>query len=121
MTFYFSADGSMKYTTNTVAAKGLAGKNSNSSSGSSGKSKFSIEMKNSATSSSGKLSPGEKKALLSNNVDYQRMAKYQKRINEIASRKPRTFDDSENLTMNLSALKSYNAIIEKQAKAQKRG
>lgn len=116
MTFYFSTDGTMKYTTNKVAAKGsLAAQITNSSSTTS---KFSTEMKNSAKSTSGKLSPGDKKALLANNVDYQRMAKYQKRINEIASRRPRTFDDSENLTMNMKALTNYNAVIAKQAKEQ---
>ena len=115
MTFYFSADGTMKFTTNQVAAKGNLAKSASSSSGSS---KFSTEMKNAAVSNSGKMSPGDKNALLAKSEDYQRFAKYQARINKIAARKPRTFDDSEGYTMNLSALKNYNAAIANQAKTK---
>lgn len=110
MSFYFTSDGSMKFTTNKVAAKGLA---TSSSSSSSSSSKFSTEMKNAAISSSGKLSPGAKNSLLANNADYQRFAKFQARINAIANHKPRTFDDTESATMNLSALLNYNAAIAK--------
>jgi len=119
MTFYFSTDGTMKFTTNKVAAKGNLA--SSSASSSSGASKFSSEMKAAAVSTSGGLSPGSKNAILANNPDYQRFAKYQARINEIASRKPRTFgDDDTGYTMNLSALKNYNAAVAKQAASQKR-
>lgn len=115
MTFYFSADGTMKFTTNKVAAKGnLADKITGSSSRSSSSSSFSAEMKNSALSKSGKMTADDKKKLLANNLDYQRFAKYQARINEIASRKPRTFSDDD-YTMNISALKNYNAAIKKNA------
>ena len=118
MSFYFSADGSLKFTTNRVAKKGSLISNSSSSSGSSGTSKFSAAMKNSATSNSGKMSPGDKNAILGKNADYQRFARLQAKINEIASRKPRTFDDN-NYTMNISVLKNYNAAIAKQLKNPK--
>ncbi len=112
MSFYFSADGTLKYTTNQVAPKGNL---SNTASNSSSTSNFSTEMKNAAISNSGKMSPNEKNALLANNADYQRTAALQARINEIASRKPRTFG-STTYTMNLAALKNYNAAIAKQLK-----
>ena len=112
MSFYFSADGSLKYTTNKVAPKGNL---SNTVGNSSGSSKFSTEMKNAAVSNSGKISPGEKNAILGKNADYQRFSVLQARINEIASRKPRTFDNT-GYTMNLAALKNYNAAIAKQIK-----
>lgn len=115
MTFYFSSDGSLKYTTNKVASKGIL---SSSSSSSSSSSKFSTEMKNAALTKAGKLNSDDKKALLASNGNYQIFAKYQAKINEIAARKPRTFDDSS-YTTNLSALKNYNAALAKQAKTTK--
>lgn len=119
MTFYFSADGTMKFTTNTVAPKGNLADDASKNLAS--KSKFSAEMKNAAMSKSGQLTSADKKALLANNTDYQRFAMYQARINEIASRKPRTFsdDDYNNYTMNTSVLTNYNALIAKRAASQK--
>lgn len=120
MSFYFSANGQMKFTTNKVAAKTTAADMAAlRSAGNPNSSKFSAEMKNAATSISGKMTTADKNALLANNVEYQRAAKYQSRINEIASRKPRSFIDSDYLSMNLKVLKNYNAAVEKQAKTRK--
>lgn len=109
MSYYFSSDGSLKFTTQTVAAKGLPDSYKEAKSEYQSSS-FSQEMKDSALADAGKLTKDMKKEAMANNQNYQRIAFYQKKINEISSRKPRTFDDN-NLTYkpNTSALTGLNA------------
>jgi len=109
MSYYFSSDGSLKFTTQRVAAKGLPESYKEAKSAYQSSS-FSQEMKNNALSNSGKLTSDMKKEAMTNNQNYQRIAFYQKKINEIASRKPRTFDDdSISYKVNTSALTGLNA------------
>ena len=113
MSFYFSSDGSLKFTTNQVAQKGISVDSKKTTGNSSSSSSFSQQMKDAALSSAGKMTTDMKKAALANNPDYQRIAYYQQKINAIASKKPRTFSDDDAYVMNASALTGLSTAKEK--------
>lgn len=113
MSYYFSADGTMKYSTKTKSSimnyvkSSASDLSASASSTSSSSSSFSKEMKSAALAASGKLSSTAKDAARANNKDYQRLAALQARIQAIQARKPRTFDDEDNYTINTSVLSKY--------------
>ena len=119
MSYYFSSDGTLKFTTNKVAAKGsqlgsatTSSSSTTSSTSTTSTSKFSAEMKAAALQASGRASTDMKNQALANNPQYQKIAKYRQKIAEIAARKPRTFDDDEDYRVNTSALSAYFAAQE---------
>lgn len=120
MSYYFSSDGSLKYTAKTVSSildsakhSSSSSSSSASSSGSSSKSSFSNEMKNAAQAASGKITSSMKDAARANNQDFQRFSALQAKIQKIASHKPRTFNDDDSFTFNTSAINNYTAAQEK--------
>jgi hypothetical protein len=129
MTFYFSADGSLKHTdrTVTVNASGVytnattsTSDSTSASSSTSSSSSFSDQMKAAARATaqkaSGKMTAEEKEAAQANNPDYQVILKYQKKIQAIAAHTPRTFDDDEDISFNTTALDTYFSALESKMK-----
>ncbi len=120
MSYYFSSDGSLKYSTKTKSsimsyvkssASDIA---STSNSSSSSSSSFTKEMKSAALAAAGKMTSSAKDAARASNQDYQRIAALQARIQKIASHKPRTFDDDEQIfTFNTTVLNNYTTAQEK--------
>ena len=127
MSYFFSSDGSLKYSTKTQASVLKSAKRSSSGSSdasaaessASSSSSFSKEMKSAALAASGKITSSMKDEARASNKDYQRMAVYQKRIQEIAARKPRTFSDDESFTFNTKVMSNYATAQEKYQSSKK--
>ena len=117
MSFYFSSDGTLKMSTRSAGEILNSVKNSSyqnySASSSSSSSSFSAEVKNAALSASSMgISKSAKDAARANSAGFQRYEQMQARIREIASRKPRTFDDDDDWTFDTTAIKNYTAAQE---------